>query len=197
MFETMIRGMYESGIRPKPYRTNGKLDSINGKLDALIEGQKGIVPVLNEGFKEKTAVVGAKDRTTNKISAQQIPETTKARLEHFVESHVHKGAKKYTDEDPSYSGLTNQESVKHSVGEYVRGMAHTNGMESFWAMVRRGYDGTFHHISKVHLHRYVNEFAGRHNIRTMDTIEMMGTVAENMAGSRPTYESLIGHTMRR
>ena len=44
--------MYESGIRPRPYRTNGKPDSINGKLDALIEGQKGIVTVLNEGFKE-------------------------------------------------------------------------------------------------------------------------------------------------
>ena len=52
MFETMIRGMYESGIRPRPYRANGKPDSINGKLDALIEGQKGIVTVLNEGFKE-------------------------------------------------------------------------------------------------------------------------------------------------
>ena len=52
MFETMIRGMYESGIRPRPYRTNGKPDSINGKLDALVEGQKGMVTVLNEGFKE-------------------------------------------------------------------------------------------------------------------------------------------------
>ena len=52
MFETVIRGMYESGIRPRPYRTNGKPDGINGNLDALIEGQKGMVTVLNEGFKE-------------------------------------------------------------------------------------------------------------------------------------------------
>ena len=52
MLETMIRGMYESGIRPRPYRTNGKPDGVNGKLDALIEGQKGIVTTLNEGFKE-------------------------------------------------------------------------------------------------------------------------------------------------
>ena len=52
MFETMIRGMYESGIRPRPYRTNGKPDGISGKLDALIEGQKEIVTTLNEGFKE-------------------------------------------------------------------------------------------------------------------------------------------------
>ena len=52
MFETMIRGMHESGIRPRPYRTNGKPDSINSKLDALIEGQKEIVTTLNEDFKE-------------------------------------------------------------------------------------------------------------------------------------------------
>ena len=57
MFETMIRGMYESGIRPKPYRTNGKPDSINGKLDALIEGQKGMVTTLNEGFKETNDIL--------------------------------------------------------------------------------------------------------------------------------------------
>ena len=52
-----IRGMYESGIRPRPYRTNGKPDGINGKLDALIEGQKGIVTVLNEGFKETNDIL--------------------------------------------------------------------------------------------------------------------------------------------
>ena len=52
MFETMIRGMYESGIHPRPYRTNSKPDNINGKLDAQIEDQKEIVTVVNEGFKE-------------------------------------------------------------------------------------------------------------------------------------------------
>ena len=58
-------------------------------------------------------------------------------------------------------------------------------------MVKRGYDGTFHHISEQHLHRYINEFAGRHNIRPMDTVDMMGLVAENMAGLRLTYTDLI------
>ena len=66
-------------------------------------------------------------------------------------------------------------------------------MESFWSMVRRGYDGTFHHISEEHLHRYINEFAGRHNIREYDTVDMMGQVAENMTGHRLTYQSLISH----
>ena len=64
-------------------------------------------------------------------------------------------------------------------------------MESLWVLMRRGYDGTFHHVSATHLHRYVNEFAGRHNIRDMDTIEMMGVMAEGMAEQGLTYQDLI------
>lgn len=56
------------------------------------------------------------------------------------------------------------ESVNHSVGEYVRDMAHTNGIESFWAVLKRGYYGTYHRISPKHLERYVTEFSGRHNV---------------------------------
>ena len=145
----------------------------------------------NSGPAGKTAVVGVKDRSTNKITAQPVPETTKARLEKFVGDKVNESAKKYTDEHHAYTGLTNHESVKHSVGEYVRGQAHVNGMESFWSMVRRGYDGTFHHISEEHLHRYINEFAGRHNVRSLDTIDMMETVAENMTGQRLKYFDLF------
>ena len=136
--------------------------------------------IENKHKKEKVTVVGIRDRATNRTSAQPIPETTKPRLEHSVYSHANKDAKKYTDESPSYHGLTNHESVKHSVDEYVREQAHVNGMESFWAMVRRGYDGTFHHVSEQHLHRYVNEFTGRHNVRGYNTIGIMGLVVENM-----------------
>ena len=146
----------------------------------------------SQGGKNKTAVVGIKDRATNKISAQPVPETTMLRLENFIESKTTKEVTKYTDENPSYNRLSNHESVRHSVGEYVRGQAHVNGMESFWSMVRRGYDGVYHHISEDHLHRYINEFSGRHNVRSMDTIEMMGQVAENMIGQRLTYKTLIG-----
>ena len=64
--------------------------------------------------------------------------------------------------------LREHETVNHSVGEYVRGMAHTNGIESFWAMHKRGYHGTYHHISAKHLHRYIVEFSGRHNLRECD-----------------------------
>ena len=89
--------------------------------------------------------------------------------------------------------MQNHESVKHSVGAYVRGQAHVNGMEFFWSMVRRGYDGVFHHISEKRLHRHINEFAGRHNIREFDTVDMMDEVAEGMFGQRLTYRDVISH----
>ena len=83
------------------------------------------------------------------------------------------------------------EAVNHSVGEYVRDMAHTNGMESFWACLKRGYQGTFHKFSEKHLDRYVGEFAGRHNIRPLDTITMMERMAGGLVGKRLRYRDLI------
>ena len=82
------------------------------------------------------------------------------------------------------------EAVNHSAKEYVRDMAHTNGMESFWSMLKRGYIGTFHKFSEKHLDRYVKEFSGRHNIRESDTIQQMGTVAGNITGKRLRYRDL-------
>lgn len=90
-----------------------------------------------KGTKSKTAVVGVKDRNTNKIAAAPVPETTKSRLGHFIDTHVNKDVKKYTDENRTYAGLPNRESCNHSVGAYVRGQAHTNGLESFWSMMKR------------------------------------------------------------
>ena len=83
------------------------------------------------------------------------------------------------------------EAVNHSVGEYVRGMAHSNGIESFWAALKRGYQGTFHHFNEKHLDRYVGKFAGRHNIRPLDTIDMMARLAGGMVGKRLRYRDLI------
>ena len=172
------------------------VDKMDGPVEideAFFGGSEKNRHADKKGTKTKTAVVGMKDRTTNKITAKPVPETTKARLEDFIDKNASKSAKKYTDENRAYSGLTNHESCNHSTGQYVRGMAHTNGMESFWSMMKRGYDGVFHHMSEDHLHRYVNEFAGRHNIRDHDTIDMMGLMASNMAGSRLTYKALVSH----
>ena len=80
--------------------------------------------------------------------------------------------------------------MKHSVGEYVNGMAHTNGIESFWALLKRGYHGTYHHMSEKHLQRYVNEFSGRHGVRAQDTIDQMSDVVVGMVGKRLRYADL-------
>lgn len=82
-------------------------------------------------------------------------------------------------------------SVKHAIGEFVDGMAHTNGIESFRPMLKRGYHGAYHKMSKKHLQRYVNEFAGRHNLRPMDTLEQMKKPACEMAGRKLKYKELI------
>ena len=70
-------------------------------------------------------------------------------------------------------------------------MAHTNGIESFWAMLKRAHKGTFHKISPKHLDRYVQEFAGKHNIRELDTIAQMAAVAAGLIGKNLLYRELI------
>jgi len=81
--------------------------------------------------------------------------------------------------------------VNHSIGEYVRGQAHTNGIESFWATLKRGYMGTYHKMSHKHLSRYITEFAGRHNVRDYDTIIQMEMLAKGFEGKRLRYKDLI------
>ena len=136
-------------------------------------------------------VVGVRDRKTGQVTAKPVPETTAARLCNFIDKHVKASAMKYTDENKAYGSLEHHETVNHSNGEYVRGEVHTNGIESFWALLRRGYYGTFHHISPKHLHRYADEFAGRLNNRVRDTIDMIISVAQSFVGKRLTYSDLV------
>ena len=140
----------------------------------------------------KAIVVGAKDRMTNRVSAAVVGNTDAKTLKGFVGERAAKGATVYTDDHGGYQGMPfEHETVKHSISEYVNGMAHTNGIESFWSMLKRGYHGTFHHMSEKHLGRYVTEFAGRHNAREADTIDMMGQMAKGMVGKRLRYCELI------
>ena len=140
----------------------------------------------------KAAIAGAKDRATNRVNADVVPATDGATLQGFVRARTEAGATVYTDDAAAYRDMAGfeHEAVKHSVGEYVRGMAHTNGMESFWSMLKRGYQGTYHHMSPKHLGRYVDEFSGRHNIREDDTEEQMAHVAKRMVGRRLKYRDL-------
>ncbi len=140
----------------------------------------------------KTAVVGAKDRDSNEVRARVVARTDSPTLQGFIAGNASDKATIYTDDHRAYHGLPyRHESVRHSISEYVRDQAHTNGIESFWALLKRGYHGTFHHISPKHLHRYVNEFANRHNSRSMDTEDMMRSFYAGLIGKRLMYKDLI------
>ena len=143
----------------------------------------------------KGTVIGVKKRYGG-IKAAVIAKTDASTLQTFVTDNVVSGSTVFTDEHGGYKGLGKSfrhEAVKHSVGEYVNGMAHTNGIESFWAMLKRGYKGTYHKMSVKHLSRYVAEFAGRHNVRDLDTIEQMTALARGLDGRRLRYDDLVTH----
>ena len=141
----------------------------------------------------KAIVAGAKDRATNRVSAAVVSGTDMASLQGFIAARAAAGAKVYTDDHSGYQGMRfNHETVNHSAGEYVRGQAHTNGIESFWATLKRAHKGTFHHFSVKHLDRYVTEFAGRHNARDDDTIIQMSKLVEQMPNKRLKYSALVG-----
>ena len=144
------------------------------------------------GTAGKTVVIGVKDRDSGNIRAEVIPSTSKEDLQGFIADNVAPGATVYTDEHASYKDRPyyDHEYVTHSAKQFVDGMAHTNGMESFWALLKRGYHGTFHKMSEKHLHRYINEFATRQNLREEDTLEIMKKTVGMMVGKRLTYKQM-------
>ena len=147
-----------------------------------------------QGGSGKAIVIGARERESKRIKARHIKRTDADTLVGFVEKTTLPPATVYTDERAGYKSIPplfyRHQVVNHSVKEYVRGMAHTNGVESFWAMLKRGYKGTYHRMSPKHLHRYVNEFAGRHNIRDLDTLAQMIFIFLAMIGKRLKYDDL-------
>ena len=156
------------------------------------EGNKhGSKKMKAGGAAGKSIVVGAKDRATGKVTAEVVQGVDGLTLKEFVQDQAAVGAMVYTDDNRAYWGLPNHQSVNHSVGQYVDGMAHTNGIESFWSMLKRGYHGTYHKMSAKHLGRYVSEFAGRHNFRRKDTAAQMTAVATGLVGRRLMYRDLI------
>ena len=139
----------------------------------------------------KTAVIGARDRATNKVDAEVIEDTKSETMKGFIKDTAAKDALVYTDDHGSYQGLPyRHETVNHSVGEYVKNQAHTNGIESFWALLKRGYHGTYHKMSRKHLSRYVSEFQGRHNLRPLDTMDQMVTLAKGFNGKKLPWKKL-------
>lgn len=140
----------------------------------------------------KQAIVGIHERS-KRVKAMVISNTDKQSLHGVINGNVNPGSTVYTDDHDSYKGLAGyvHEYVNHSTGEYVRGNAHTNGIESFWALLKRGYVGVYHHFSRKHLHRYLAEFEVRWNLSECDSQTRMNLLLESVGGLRLPYEKLI------
>lgn len=162
--------------------------------EAYIGGREANKPEHKRGQAEKIAVIGAKDRATGTVRAAVIGKAEGPTLRAFVRKHTASGAHVYSDGHGAYAlldGEYDHRAVAHSVGTYVIGETHSNGIESFWSMLRRGYHGTYHQMSGKHLGRYVGEFAGRHNQRSLDTIDQLRAIVRGMVGKRLRYAELI------
>ena len=147
------------------------------------------------GMVGKTPVVGAKDRASGQVVARVIRSANHTDLREFVSYVTDGDTAVYTDGASAYRGRPNHEWVNHSAGEYVRYLngvkIHTNSIESFWSMLKRAHKGVYHKLSPKHLQRYIQMFAGRNNVRELDTIEQMEEVVAGMIGRRLMYRDLI------
>ena len=129
------------------------------------------------------------------VKAMPIANTSAKTIERNVFDTVEAGATVYTDEHAGYNNLGERYhhgTVKHSVREYVNTMAHTNGIESVWAVLKRGYNGAYHQWSAKHMARYIDEFTFRLNQGNVKrpTLERLESLVKGTVGKRLTYQRL-------
>ncbi|MDE0070219.1 MAG: IS1595 family transposase [Caldilineaceae bacterium] len=185
-----IREGWEYGTEPMKGPTEVDESFIGGK-----EKNKHARKKLRagRGTVGKIPVVGVKQRG-GLVFAKPVDRVDKPTLTAFVRATIQKGETVFTDENKAYEDLGQHYDyafVKHGAGEYVRDGVSTNAIESFWALFKRGYHGTYHHMSAKHLHRYVNEFTGRQNARGHSQDVQMAMLVKGMEGRRLPYKDLI------
>ena len=160
------------------------------------EGNKHAHKKLNAGRGPvgKAAIVGVRDRETGRVVAQPSAFTDRKELHAFINNTTEVGSVVYTDDLPAYHGMLYRShwTVKHSVKEFVKGMAHTNGIESVWAVLKRGYNGVYHQWSRKHMAAYVNEFTFRLNEGNVrrPTMKRLESLIQGSFGKRLTYKDL-------
>jgi transposase-like protein len=140
----------------------------------------------------KQGVIGATARA-GRIRTALIDGTDKRTIQKFITETVNINSTLYTDEHAAYQGVPGylHATVNHRSGEYVRGDAYTNTIESFWALLKRGHYGIFHYMSPKHLHRYLHEFEARWNMGALTGGQRVDTILEATPGLRLTYKRLI------
>ena len=145
-----------------------------------------------KGAVNQSIVVGMRDRETGVVRAEFVPNASREVLHEFVTAHASPGAVVYTDEAVAYKSLPNEHhSVNHSMFEYARGEVSTNGIESFWSLVKRSHKGVYHEWSQKHLHRYIHSLAARSFMRKLGVEERMSDTARRLRGKRLPYKKLV------
>ncbi len=166
---------------------------IGGKEKNKHTGKK-TVGTQGRSNKTKATVVGLRSRD-GKVKAGPVNTLTTGTMQTIIDKHVRTDSALCTDEALFYKGIRgyNRFSVNHAAGEYVKGIASTNSIESVWALLKRGYHGTFHHFSVKHLNRYIKEFTFRLNEGNcaIPTVERIKNVCSAAKGKRLTYFDLV------
>ena len=182
--------------------TMGRFNKLSGQIEAdetyiggkarNMHASKRAEKITGTGGKDKTAVMGILERG-GKVVTKVVHNTKKKALQSEIRNHVLAGSALFTDALKSYEGLDEfqHEVVDHAV-EYARGEVHTNGLENFWSLLKRGLKGTYVSVEPFHLFRYLDEQAWRYNNRKMDDADRLGIAVRHMIGKRLTYEHPTG-----
>src|SRR5207245_635596 len=126
------------------------------------------------------------------VRASVVPDTTNSTLQGFVRQHVLYGGTVYSDAHLSYTGLErdySHQTVDHAT-EYVRGRVHTNGMENFWSLLKRGLHGTYVSVKPFHLFRYLDERVFTYNRRDLTDLGRFTLMLQGAASRRLTWAEL-------
>lgn len=167
---------------------------IGGKARNMHASERARKAAPGRSLKHKTAVVGIVERGGT-IRARVVDNIRHKTIQGFVYEHVEAGSTVYTDEYQSYVGLGrdfHHLTVNHAV-QYVDGNVHTNRMENFWSLLKRGLHGTYISVRPFHLFRYLDERMFTFNMRESDDLGRFDTVLKQVADRRLTYAELIGH----
>ncbi|MDQ2983824.1 MAG: IS1595 family transposase [Actinomycetota bacterium] len=166
---------------------------IGGKARNMKKGQR--IEKTGEGRStaNKTPVLGMVERG-GKVKARVVEDVKRTTLQSHVRDAVKPGSTLYTDALPSYTGLErdyNHLTVNHAV-TYVDGQVHTNVMENFWSLLKRGLHGTYISVQPYHLFRYLDERAFTFNMRELTDLGRFTAVLSAVSGRRLTYDQLTG-----
>jgi|SRR5579871_256889 len=187
--------------------TMGTINKLSGQIEAdetYIGGKaRNMHPhvrarkITGTGGKDKTPVLGILERGgkgNSRVRVKVVDNPKKKTLQKELREHVLAGSAIFTDALKSYQGLDEfqHEVIDHAV-EYVRGEVHTNGLENFWALLKRTIGGTYVSVEPFHLFRYLDEQAFRYNNRKgMDDAGRFDLAVRAIVGKRLTYNQLIG-----